>query len=112
MNSFLPPPRCIPGLFCPRGLEGLNLSRLADEFRPKSRLFLENQLKTSEPECLKGQSNEIFDLQFFSSFKPALATDQWVKIFSILVKNSQSRKSDSPGYHTPASQTPSGIISR
>ena len=30
---------------------------------------------------LKGQSNEIFDLQFFSSFKPAWATDQWSKIF-------------------------------
>ena len=82
---------------------------------------------------LKGQSNEIFDLQFFSSFEPALATDQWVKIFSILVKNSQSYsnfksenltprgiiprrvrlpvvsypgKSISPGYHTPASQSP------
>ena len=39
---------------------------------------------------LKGQSNEIFDLQFFSSFEAALATDQWVNIFSILVKNSQS----------------------
>ena len=39
---------------------------------------------------LKGQSSEIFDLQFFSSFEPALATYQWVKIFSILVKNLQS----------------------
>ena len=27
---------------------------------------------------LKGQSNEIFDPQFFSSFKLAWATDQWV----------------------------------
>ena len=27
---------------------------------------------------LKGQSNEIFDCQFFSSFKPACATDQLV----------------------------------
>ena len=79
----------------------------------------------------EGQSNEIFDLQFFSSFEPALASDQWVKIFSILVKNSQSYsnfksenltprgiiprrvnlpgvsypcESISPGYHTPASQ--------
>ena len=34
---------------------------------------------------LKGQSNEIFD-PHFSSFEPAQATDQWVKIFSILVK--------------------------
>ena len=34
---------------------------------------------------LKGQSNEIFDPQLFSSFKPAWATDQWVKIVSFLV---------------------------
>ena len=80
---------------------------------------------------LKGQSNEIFDLLFFSSLEPALATDQWVKIFSILVKNLQSYsnfksknltprgiiprrvslprvlypcESISLGYHTPASQ--------
>ena len=33
-----------------------------------------------------GQSNEIFYLQFFSSFKPARSTDQLLKIFSILVK--------------------------
>ena len=39
---------------------------------------------------LKGQSNEIFDLQFFSSFELALGTDQWVKIFLNLVKNWQS----------------------
>ena len=39
---------------------------------------------------LKGQSNKIFNLQFFSSFEPALAADQWVKIFSILSKNLQS----------------------
>ena len=31
---------------------------------------------------LKGQSNEIFDTQFFSSFQPAWATYQWVKIIS------------------------------
>ena len=34
---------------------------------------------------LKGQSNEIYDLQLFSSFEPAWATDQWVKIVSFLV---------------------------
>ena len=39
---------------------------------------------------LKGQSNEIFDLQFFSSIEPAWYTDQWFKIFSILVKFSPS----------------------
>ena len=42
------------------------------------------------PRQFKSQSNEIFDLQFFSSIEPALATDQWVKIFLNLVKNSQS----------------------
>ena len=75
---------------------------------------------------LKGQSNEIFDLNFFSSFEPACATDQWVKTFSILVKFSLSylnfyespwgfilcrvnlpgvsncAESISPGYDTPA----------
>ena len=34
---------------------------------------------------MQGQSNEIFDPQFFSSFKPAWATDQWVKIVQFLV---------------------------
>ena len=35
---------------------------------------------------LKGQSNEIFDVQFFSLFEPVWVTDQWVKIFSVLVE--------------------------
>ena len=40
---------------------------------------------------VKGQSNEIFHPNFFfSSFEPAWATDQCVKIFSILVKFSLS----------------------
>ena len=56
---------------------------------------------------LKGQSKEIFDLQFFSSFEPALATDQWVKIFSNLVKNSQSYSN-----FKPENLTPWGIIPR
>ena len=34
---------------------------------------------------LKGQFNKIF-VPHFCSFEPAWATDQWVKIFSILVK--------------------------
>ena len=34
---------------------------------------------------LKGQSNQNFDLQFFSSFEPAWATDQWVKTVSFLI---------------------------
>ena len=39
---------------------------------------------------LKGQSNEIFNLLFFSSLKLVWATDQQVKIFSIFDKNSPS----------------------
>ena len=39
---------------------------------------------------LKGQSTTIFDIQTFSSFKLAWATDQWIEIFSILVKISPS----------------------
>ena len=76
--------------------------------------FMYSSCQVREHVNLKGQSNKIFNLQFFSSFEPALATDQWVKIFSNLVKNSQSYlnfksenltpgKSISPGYHTPAS---------
>ena len=38
---------------------------------------------------VKGQSNEIFDSNFVSSFDPAWVTDQCVKIFSILVKNTE-----------------------
>ena len=53
---------------------------------------------------LKGQSNEIFDLQFFSPFEPAWAPDQCVKIFSIFVwfslrySNFSIEKTDSPGH--------------
>ena len=84
---------------------------------------------------LKGQSNEIYNLWFFSSLEPVWATDQQVKIFLILVKNSLSYttfkfknltpqgiiprgvnknppKHDSPVYDTPASQSPRGIITR
>ena len=53
---------------------------------------------------LKGQSNEIFDLQFFSSFEPAWAKDLWVKIFSILVKFSLS--------YSNFSESPRGMILR
>ena len=55
---------------------------------------------------LKGQTNDIFNHQFFHSFrfsfKPAWAANQWVKIFSILVKIS-------PGYSI-FSESPRGII--
>ena len=39
---------------------------------------------------IKGTVQRDFWLPFFSSFRPAWATDQWVKIFSILVKFSLS----------------------
>ena len=39
---------------------------------------------------LKGQSNEIFDPQFYSSFEPAWATDQCIQMFSILISFSKS----------------------
>ena len=55
-------------------------------------------------EGLKGQSNEIFDPQFLSSFEPAWAFDQWVKIFSFLV-------SFSPRYSS-FSEVPRSIILR
>ena len=37
--------------------------------------------------CLKGQSNKIFDRQFFFIIRTSLAwaTDQWVQIFSIMI---------------------------
>ena len=38
---------------------------------------------------LKGQSN---DLQLFSSFKPAWATDQWVKIYLLVIPILVSKK--------------------
>ena len=67
---------------------------------------------------LKGQSNEIIDLQFFSSFELAWTTDQWVKIFSILVKISPSYSIcitlrgvwNCAGYDTARSQSPRSII--
>ena len=49
----------------------------------------------------KRQCYEIFD-PHFSSLEPAKATEQWVKIFSIL--------GYFLGYHTPKSQSPRSII--
>ena len=90
--------------------------------------------KSRETITFKGQSKKNFDLKFF--LRP---TDQWVKIFSILVKFSLGYsiqifqnlpgiwypgESISPGYgmgpsesvsteyDTPASQSPRGIIPR
>ena len=59
---------------------------------------------------LKGQSNEIVALQFFSTFEPVWGTGQWVKMFSNLVQFSRSyskfrfKKTDSLGYDTPGSK--------
>ena len=53
---------------------------------------------------LKGQSNEIFTLQFFSSFEPAWAKDLRVKIFSILVNFSP--------IYSNFSESPRGMILR
>ena len=77
--------------------------------------------KEKKNNFLKGQSREIFDLQFFSWFDPTWATDLSVKIFSILVKNSLSyafwvwytmQRVNLPGYDTPTSQSPWSIIPR
>ena len=53
----------------------------------KKKLFLKNNKKIMVlKKFLKGQSKEIFDLHFFSSFEPVWVTDQWVGIFTILVE--------------------------
>ena len=59
---------------------------------------------------LKVQSNEIFDPQFFSSFKLAWATDQRVKIFLNLISFSPRyskfsiEKTDSAKHHSALSK--------
>ena len=85
----------------------LNLTKLNQS---KLNLTNVNQAKLN----LKGQSNEIFDLQFFSSFEPAWATDQGVKIFLILVKFSLSFLNfyESHRGMILRSQSPRGIIPR
>ena len=56
--------------------------------------------------ALIGTVQPDFRPPVFSSFEPVWVTDQWVKIFSILVEislrnsNFSVEKSDSPGYHT------------
>ena len=60
--------------------------------------------------AIKGTVQQDFRPPVFSSFQPAWATDQWVKIFSYLVlfsprySNFNCEKTDSPGYDTPRSQ--------
>ena len=52
----------------------------------------------------------MLDLQFFSSFEPACATDQWFKIFLNLVKFSLTSYSIFSGNITALSQSPSSMI--
>ena len=64
---------------------------------------------------LKGQSNEILDTQFFSSFEPAWATDQWVNIVSFLglvFAEILEFFRSSVQYHTTRSQVLRSIILR
>ena len=57
-----------------------------------------------------------FSTLIFSSFEPARATDQWVEVFSILIKISpiylNFYVAISPGYPTAQSQSPRGMIPR
>ena len=51
----------------------------------------------------------------FSSIEPALATGQWIKVFFILIRFSQSYShfsEISPGYDTLAIQSPQSMIPR
>ena len=57
---------------------------------------------------LKGQSNKIFDLKFFLSFEPVWATDQWFKIFLILVQISRSYSKFRLKKLTPQGMIPRG----
>ena len=65
---------------------------------------------------LKGQSNKIFNLQFFSSLNQSGSPINGLKYFSILVEislrysNFSVKKSDSLGYHTPGRLPCLGII--
>ena len=66
----------------------------------------------------KGKVQRDFRLPFFSSFKPAWANIQWVKLFSIFVKISLSYlnfsvvKIDSTQYDTAGRLTQHSIILR
>ena len=65
---------------------------------------------------LKGQSNEIFDPQFFSTFEPVWATDQLVKIFffvfGLVFAEIFVFFHCSAQHHTAQSQVPRSIILR
>ena len=71
------------------------------------------EFKSQKSNFLKAHTGTVqrdFRLPFFSSFKPAWATDQRVKIFSIFVKISLSysnwsvKKTDYPQCHTGGSK--------
>ena len=57
---------------------------------------------------LKGQYNEIFDLQFFSLFQPAFNIFDFGKVFAEILKFFCI----SPGYDTAQSQSPRCMILR
>ena len=91
VRSHLPPPPHHIHTYCITATFIILLKYCILEYR-KDLFYFRNKTKESRPfmKALKGQSNEIFDLQCFSSFEPAWVTDQWVKIFSIYVKISLS----------------------
>ena len=100
-NSFLPHFPCDVTVVSTGQFPQLRRSSFRTQFSPIWRLLIQ-----AADHFLKGKSNQIFDSQFFSSFKPAWATDQWISIFTILVQISSSysnfsvEKTDLPGYHT------------
>ena len=63
----------------------------------------------SAKNVLKGQSNEIFDLQFFSYFEPVWATDQWGKIVLSMIKISLSYSTFRLKKLTPRGIIPQGV---
>ena len=60
--------------------------------------------------ALKGQSHEIFDPQFFSSFEPIWTPDKQAKVFSnsvtisLTYSNFSMESTDSAQYHTEQSK--------
>ena len=77
-------------------------------------MFFMDMRRIKPGNLLKGQSNEIFDPQFFSLSEPAWATDQWVKYFRILFRFPKIFKCfrSSAQYYTALSQVPRSIILR
>ena len=83
--------------------------KVAGSFNAHQDIHAITQWKLS---ALKGQSNEIFDLQFCSLFDPPEPLTNGLKYFRFFKKNSPSYSnfSISTGYHTPASQSHKSFI--